>query len=128
MQELIVKPETGIFFKPMIKLQSNGECWIAGQSYLEETVEFYEPILAWFDAYDKGVPLTLNIKLTYFNTSSYKEIVKVLKKVKDLEEEGCTVAVKWHYPEDDEDLLEEAEDFMANTGLRMECIPYELEE
>ena len=95
---------------------------------MEETVEFYEPILAWFDGYDPATPLTFNIKLTYFNTSSYKEMVKVLKKVKNLEDKGCQVSVVWHYPEDDEDLLEEAEDFMANTGLVMKCTPYELEQ
>jgi hypothetical protein len=38
---------------------------------------------------------------------------------------GNSVTVNWYYPEDDEDMLEEAEDFMADTKLPINLIPYE---
>ncbi len=125
MDNLIIEEERDVFFIPSVKFDaSTGVCEIAGESYLEDTVNFYKKLLSWLKEYkDLKKPLTFNFKLTYFNTSSSKGILDIMKLLKEFQN-GTGATVSWHYPEDDEDNLEEAEDFIADTGLKMNLISY----
>jgi len=127
MENLIIEEERDIFFIPSVNFDaSTGICEIAGESYLEDTVNFYKQLMDWLELYSTEVnkPLTFNFKLTYFNTSSSKGILDIMKLLKKYDEGGKQITVNWYYPEDDEDNLEEAEDFMADTELKMNLISY----
>jgi hypothetical protein len=69
-------------------------------------------VLAWIDAYWRdGKPLTVTIRLTYFNTSTSKYLFNMIKKLELGFEKGLSVTVNWHYDQDDVDMLESGEEF-----------------
>lgn len=131
MENLEIKGESGVYFIPEVNLNaSNGQCQISGESYLEDTDEFYNNIINWLEAYINEVkkPLTFDFRLTYFNTSSSRSILNVLRVLKKYEDKGGSVTVNWYYPEDDESIAEEAEDYMKDTGLKINMSAFEPED
>ena len=131
MENLEIKGESGVYFIPEVKLNaSTGVCEISGESYLEDTDEFYNNIINWLENYIREVnnPITFNFKLTYFNTSSSRSILNVLRVLKKYEESGGGITVNWYYPEDDESIAEEAEDYMKDTGLQIQMFEFEPED
>ncbi|EAY29349.1 DUF1987 domain-containing protein [Microscilla marina] len=130
MENLYIKGQRGIYFTPTVKLDAEASiCEISGESYLEDTVDFYDPIIKWLNAYNEESykTLTFNFKLTYFNTSSSKAILNILKSLKKFKEKGGEIVINWYYPDDDYDILAEAEDFMEDSKLSFNLIPYKLE-
>ncbi len=131
MENLEIKGESGVYFIPEVKLDStSGICEISGESYLEDTDEFYNNIIQWIENYIQEVkqPLVFNFRLTYFNTSSSRSILNVLRVLKKYEEAGGNVTVNWYYPEDDESIAEEAEDYIKDTGLVINLFEFEPED
>ncbi|GAB4404034.1 MAG: DUF1987 domain-containing protein [Microscillaceae bacterium] len=131
MENLEIKGESGVYFIPEVKLNaSTGVCEISGESYLEDTDEFYNQIINWLENYTQEInkPLTFNFKLTYFNTSSSRSILNVLRVLKKYQEQGGQVTVNWYYPEDDDSIAEEAEDYMKDTGLQINMFEFEPED
>ncbi len=95
--------------------REKGELTIGGRSIPENSIDFYKPLLEWLDRYAlEPAPLTVvNMRLEYFNTSSSKCILDVFKKLESIKKSGKDITVKWHYEEDDEDMLEAGEDYDA---------------
>ena len=126
LDNLEIKGEKGTYFVPHVFFSAEtGHCTIEGESYLENTWEFYKQLVNWLRSYaETGQPIHFDFKLTYFNTSSSKGILEVLEFLKEYQDQGGTVHLKWYYPADDEDILEEAEDFIEDTQLAIELIPY----
>ncbi|MEM1136875.1 MAG: DUF1987 domain-containing protein [Bacteroidota bacterium] len=126
LSNLEIEGEKGTFFTPSVNFNAEtGLCRLEGESYLEDTWEFYDKLLVWLKDYTKtGKPVNFDFKLTYFNTSSSKGILDIMKFIKQYEDEGGEVKVNWYHPEDDEDNVEEAEDFRDDTGLDIALIPY----
>ena len=60
--------------------------------------------------------------MTYFNTSSNKAILQLMNLLKDYETADHKVKVIWHYKAEDEEMREEAEDFMLDTGLTIHIL------
>ncbi|MBO7438501.1 MAG: DUF1987 domain-containing protein [Bacteroidales bacterium] len=101
---------------------------ISGRSLPEDVVVFYKPILEWLDEY-KNDPLDLtvfNFKLEYFNTASSKLLLDVLLKLEDINNDGHEVLVKWHYPDDDEDMEEAGEEYSDIVDVPFEQVPYSI--
>ena len=131
MENLQIKGSHDVYFVPSVNFDaSKGRCEFSGESYLEETVDFYAPLLEWLDDYISGVdkPLYFDFKLTYFNTSSSRSILDILNILKEYEESGGKVVVNWFYDEDDTDMEEEVEDFMIESELEISMIPFTEEE
>jgi len=124
--DLVIEGEKGTFFTPSVNFNyETGKCVLEGESYLEDTWTFYDQLLSWlkgFAAEQRAIDFEL--RLTYFNTSSSKGILDLLKFLKTYQEEGGEVSVKWFYHEDDDDNYEEAEDFKEDTGLDIEIISF----
>jgi hypothetical protein len=100
---------------------------ISGRSIPENTFEFFNPILLWLDTYsaEKPAKVVAKVKLEYFNTSSSKYILEVLKRLKSFLNDGCDVNVEWYYEEDDEEMMETGEDYQDVSGLPFEIKPIE---
>jgi len=131
MENKIIQPSDDKFYIPKVEfLADSGKCLIEGESFLEDAFKFYNGLIDWIKEYFKGAnTLELNLKYNYFNTSSSKGILEMLKTLKDFENEGKAVTVYWHYPEPDHnDLLLEGEDFADDTDLDIQYVPYEEEE
>lgn len=130
MDNLIIKGSHGDFFIPDIDFNADtGILEISGESYIEDTTKFYEPVLGWLKEYTKQAygSIILNIKLTYFNTSSSRSILDILYIVKNYEDKGGDVTVNWYYNGDDYEIEEEVEDYTIDTGLKINLIVNEEE-
>jgi hypothetical protein len=101
----------------------NGVAEIVGESYPENSVSFYKPVMDWLDQAIEGkMPLEMVFKLDYFNTSSSKCIIDILNKLEKYYSAGGKVEVKWHYAKDDDDMLEAGEDFSIDLTLPFQMI------
>lgn len=115
------------FFTPTVKFDAQtGICELSGESFLEDTAEFYKPLVDWLVEFTTKIkkPIAFIIKLTYFNTSTSRCILDLLNVLKDYEDEGGEVTVNWHYDENDSDMEEDIEDYMIDTGLNINIIPF----
>ena len=116
------------FFIPSVDFDvEKGTCELGGESFLEDTTEFYKPIIIWLEDYAQNIkkPLAFNVRLTYFNTSTSRCILDILNVIKDYEDDGGQVVINWYYDETDVDMEEDIEDYMIDTGLDINLIPFE---
>lgn len=117
--EIVFDPATNVFS-------------ISGISHPENAKEFYEDILDWLDEFhqetvakeEQKIIVDLNFK--YINSSSYKYLREIMKKVANIKHNGVDVEVIWNYQEDDEDLLNEGMVLfeLPDINLNYRCIPY----
>jgi hypothetical protein len=111
---------------PYIKLDhTTGIMEFKGRSTPENSVEFYDPINKWliqFISEAVAIPVIVMLKFEYFNTSSSKCILDVLKKFAELKKTGADVKVEWYYEQDDDDMKEAAEDYSDIVKIPFEII------
>ena len=88
---------------------------LSGRSIPENSIDFYSSLITWTDhlCSSDGV-VEVNINLEYFNTSSSKCLMDLLKRI---ESSNVDAHVNWYYEEDDEDMLEAGEDYDAIINL-----------
>ena len=116
-----------ILFDPVTNIFS-----ISGISHPENAKEFYGDILDWLDEFyqevkeKKGQKIVVDLNFKYINSSSYKYLREVMKKVSNIKQNGIQVEVIWNYHEDDEDLLNEGMVLFELPDIRLDyrCIPY----
>ena len=103
--------------------RETGEFEISGRSIPENSIEFYKPIINWLDNYIKepNQSTLLVIKLEYFNTSSSKCLVEILRRLESVNDQSM-VKVKWCYEEEDEDMQESGEDFKEIIKVPIEMV------
>ena len=106
--------------------KDNGIFEISGRSLPEDVTTFYEPVLNWLEDYqgeanDKTV---FAFKLVYFNTASSKLILDILMKLEEMHENGKEVLIKWFFPDDDEDMEEEGEEYADIVDIPFEQVSY----
>jgi hypothetical protein len=91
---------------------------IDGNSYPENVVPFYEPVLSWLEAYvNNPHPQTIfEIRLKYISSNSLKQFLILLKLLTPLSE-ATKVEIKWYYDPADDDMLERGEFLSEMTGL-----------
>lgn len=82
-----------------------------GRSIPENALTVYKPVMDWLENYtikprEKTI---LNFKIEFFNTSSSKFILQILKKLEEIHKQGYSVEVNWYY--NDNDILDLAEDY-----------------
>jgi hypothetical protein len=114
---------------PNIILDKDNDIFeISGRSLPEDVSTFYEPILNWLDEYAENPnPKTVfSFKLVYFNTASSKLLLDILMKLEEMHENGNEVLIKWHYPEDDEDMQEAGEEYAEIVDVPFEQVGYVL--
>lgn len=110
--ESLILVETSL--TPSINFDAGtGKLEMKGRSIPENSLEFYQPVYEWLDTYlgspcDKTI---VHVQFDYFNTSSSKCILDILKRIDKLEEKGKDVLIKWYYDENDEDMMEAGEDY-----------------
>ena len=94
---------------------------ISGRSIPDNSIELYQPLLDCVQAnlQTDGTSLEISIRLEYFNTSSSKCIMDLLKRV---EKSPCDATVLWYYEDEDEDMLEAGEDYDAIIEIPFKLI------
>lgn len=112
---------------PGIRLDASNDIFeISGRSLPEDVVKFYKPILDWLDEYAQSPNehTVFNFKLSYFNTASSKIILDILMKLEGIHNDGKNLAIKWHYPSDDEDMMEAGEEYADIVDVPIELVEY----
>lgn len=121
MKPLIIKSTE---ITPSIEFNPDTEVYeIGGESRPESVREFYEPILTWLDNYaielskrtdlikNENFSIKMNFKLEYFNSSSAKYFLDILKKmISKFHNQGINVKVFWYYEDGDDDMQEAGEE------------------
>jgi len=115
---------------PTVILDKDNEILeISGRSLPEDVAAFYDPILEWLDEFAENPSkrTAFDFKLVYFNTASSKLILDILLKLEEIADDGHEVVVRWHYPDDDEDMQEAGEEYADIVDVPFEQISYKMD-
>lgn len=95
-----------------------------GKSLPENPAAFFKPIMKWIDdfALEPSIEFNVEFHMIYFNTSSSKMFLDIMKKFELISHSGCRVAIKWYYAEDDEEILESGEIYGERVDISFETI------
>lgn len=100
---------------PSVKIiPAEGIFEISGRSLPENALEFFEPVLAFLNQISAN-PTSINaynFKFEYFNSSSAKQILVILSKIKVIAEKNPSIIINWHYSADDTDIRESGEKYI----------------
>ena len=98
-----------------------------GKSMLEDARAFYKPVMEWIDEYalNPNERTEIIYKMSYFNTSSSKLILDMMRKYANMYQEGHDIEIHWYYTEDDEDMLEAGEIYAERVKVPIKLINYE---
>lgn len=103
---------------PWIKLDPESRCFeIKGESYPENSANFYSPMLQWLENYLNQLEnesLEIEVELIYFNSSSSKVFMNFFDMLEDAARRGVSVTVNWKYHEDNDTALECGEEFQED--------------
>lgn len=128
MENIILTSSSTTPYFPEVNFDtSTGVCELKGESYMEETYKFYLPLINWIKEYSENLKnsIVLNIKLIYLNTSSTKCLLDILEILKDFEDQGGNAKINWYYDKSDPDMIDEVEDFEAESGIKINLIEFE---
>ncbi len=96
-----------------------------GDSYPENTFEFFAPLLAWIEErLQSTASLRLELHLLYLNTSSVKVMMDIFDLLEEAHAENQEVSTVWYYNEDNERIAELAEEFKEDCTFSFEIAQY----
>ncbi|MBK1650050.1 DUF1987 domain-containing protein [Rhabdochromatium marinum] len=90
---------------------------LAGESYPEDAAAFFGPPLqAMADYLDSltEASVELELRMTYFNSSSAKALMNMFQLLERAAARGITARVRWYYDPEDDAMQEFGEDFAAD--------------
>jgi hypothetical protein len=100
MNPVIIEPTN---YSPQVVFEADGNLSIKGRSLMLDAVSFYQPLIEWASSLNAPA-VNLNFELDYFNTSSSKKLLDLLK-VFDNNRNVNEFIVHWAFENDDEDTL-----------------------
>jgi len=104
---------------PYVLLEPSGRIKLKGRSIPEDVSVFYDDILKWFMSYGE-TPASyteVDIEMEYLNSGTSKYILRFLKILKEVEDKGNKLKIKWIYEEGDDDILERGEYYASILEL-----------
>ena len=96
---------------PMISFDSHYSLLrIEGRSLMEDPYDFYKDLIQWMKDYvtEMTAPVTIEIKLVYFNSSSGRYLLELLM---EADKKASLFNVVWLAEEDDEVIIEKGTEF-----------------
>lgn len=110
---------------PMVDFKVSGELRMEGRSIPENPVGFYEPIMKWINDLPKLhlKNIVFNVKLEYFNTSSSKILMQMVRLLEKYMDES-SVKIIWHYNSVDQDMFDSGKDYQSITRIPFEFVEY----
>ncbi|ACR28247.1 DUF1987 domain-containing protein [Burkholderia glumae] len=90
---------------------------IKGESYPENAAAFYAPIIDTMRRYlaeSTGAAITIDVALTYFNSSSTKMLFSIFDALDQAAQAGSRVSMNWFRDEEDETIAEFGEELKAD--------------
>jgi len=112
---------------PYVLLDPAGKIKFRGRSIPEDVSLFYDEILEWIDRYAEApAPYTeIDIEMEYLNSGTSKYMLRVLKRLKDVDNDGYDLHINWIYEEGDDDILERGEYYASILDLKINFIEVE---
>lgn len=88
-------------------------CYIAGNSFPDNVLECYQPVLKWLDAYvaNPSDKMLFHFRFNYVNSSTKKLLNLMMTKLSKVHESGKEVKILWESKETDEDLVDMGREF-----------------
>lgn len=93
---------------------ASGTLELRGESYPENTAEFYAPVFEWLRNFldsNNEIAMTVNLEIIYFNSSSSKALMNFFDLLEDAAEAGRKIVVNWIYAAGNEGAQEYGEEF-----------------
>lgn len=112
-------------FPKVILDSAKGIFEISGKSVSEEADTYFSQVMKWLDIYAQKPNETTRFifKMQYFNIVTSKRLLFILYKLHEMEVQGNSVSVEWHYLETDEDMLEVGQDFAYMVKIPFTFVP-----
>ena len=107
---------------PYIYCNSDGIVKIEGRSFPSNSFDFFRPLIMWAKEF-RGDKLNIHIKLEYFNTSTCKQLLSLLRLFVSNNKKR-NVTVNWYYEEDDLDTLEIGQHYDTAVNATFNFIEY----
>ena len=111
---------------PKVELDlTNNVFRISERSLPENSIEFYQPILNWIEEYSKhpNLKTIFEFRLEYFNTSSAKQIAKILLILENIGKKK-NVVINWYFKKEDADMLSSGTRFSKLINLNFNFAEY----
>jgi len=94
---------------------ANNVLSMKGESYPENVDQISQPLFSWLANYlaqaNPDQALTVNIELTYFNSSSSKMLLDLFDRLEEAAATGNNITVNWIYEADNDSAEEFGEEF-----------------
>ena len=112
---------------PLIRFEpSSATLLLAGESYPENSFEFYDPVLSWLkEALATLQALRVEIAISYMNSSSTKCVLDLLDIMEEAHGRGVAVSVVWRYSPENPRALDLAEEFQEEVTFDFNIVPSE---
>ncbi|HEX8552440.1 MAG TPA: biofilm regulation phosphoprotein SiaC [Abditibacteriaceae bacterium] len=113
---------------PLVKTSSaNGTIEMRGDSYPENSFEFFTPVISWVREYldSSKALLRLDLHLLYLNTSSVKVMMDIFDMLEEAHATGREVRACWFYDAENERIAELAEEFKEDCSFDFQIIQTE---
>ena len=112
---------------PYVLLDPSGKIKFKGRSIPEDVSLFYEDILDWIIAYasSPASQTVVEIEMEYLNSGTSKYMLRLLKKIKEMDSNGYGLKINWIYEEGDDDIMERGEYYAAILDLDITLIEIE---
>ena len=112
-------------FSPSVSTDwDQGRLRMSGESYPENTYEFFEQVITWTEKFlgaNSGA-LTVELHLSYLNTSSIRAMIDIFDLLQDAKAEGKTVNVRWFYDSRNPRASELGEEFKEDYTFPFDII------
>jgi hypothetical protein len=127
-KKLIIKRTASspkIYFDPYNNIYE-----ISGESRPDDVPGFYEPVLKWLEEFSIHLdnlnistkPIEFVFNFEYFNSLSAKYILDLCKQLANISSKAKNIIMKWHYEEDDMDMLEAGREMSRISKIPVEFI------
>lgn len=103
---------------------AEGVMEMRGDSYPENSLEFFQPVVDWISEYLESTqePLALQLRLLYLNTSSVKAMMDIFDILEAAHADGRGVSVRWYYDRDNERIADLAEEFKEDCSFPFDIL------
>lgn len=98
---------------------------LRGDSYPENSFQFFLPVLEWVQTYlsDRSRALRLELHLLYLNTSSVKVMMDLFDLLEHAHQDSQAVSVVWYYAPENGRIAELAEEFQEDCTFAFDIVP-----
>lgn len=104
----------------------NGLLRMRGESYPENTFEFFKPIIAWLREFlaTDAPTVTMELDVSYLNTGSIKCLMDMFELLDGHHQSGRNARIVWRYHANNPRALETAEEFAEDLTLPFDIEKY----